>query len=154
MAEHKSFFLKSSETFSKIVVDAAGLCLYAISTMTPVKHVQSSDDLEKMVSKWETESMRLRITADEIWSAADTKVSATGGSPHQRGYWDLVEAAAGEPYKAAKAAQYACMTDDVRLVLPAVRRARKMRQQTLVRAAHGGGYDNDVGSGYGDNSHD
>lgn len=122
--------------------------------MTQVKHAKSSDDLEKMVSKWETESMQHRLAAGAIWSAAEAIISASGGSPHIKGYWTKVEAAAGSPYKAAKAAESACLTDDVRLALPAVRLARKIREQTLARTHHGTGYDNDVGSGYGDNSND
>jgi len=117
--------------------------------------VNLTPEQEKIVEQAETARSAALAQKEKIWEAAVEIIRSRGFSEHQSGFWEAVEAVAGEPYQAATAKVSACYTDEVKRLLPSVRAARKAREQAKASALHGrGGYDNDCGSGYGANTND
>jgi len=109
---------------------------------------------EKIVARAEEARSLASAAKSLIWNAAVARCVAKGLSEHQSGFWDAVEKDAGEPYRLAVKQVSACYTAEVKRLLPSVRAARKAREQIAATARHGGGYDNDSGSGYGANTND
>ena len=109
---------------------------------------------EKIVAQAEEARALAVRRMDKIWDLAEAQVVAGGWSPYHDGFWEAVEAVAGEPYQASAAQVRACYTEEVKRLLPSVRAARKAREQIAATARHGVGYDNDSGSGYGANTND
>jgi hypothetical protein len=109
---------------------------------------------EKIVETAEQARAAAIIQKEKIWESAVEIVKARGFSEYQSGFWNLVETEAGEPYRKADAAVRACYTEEVKRLLPAVRAARKAREQEQAYALYGRGYDTDGGSGYGANASD
>ena len=116
--------------------------------------VNLTPEQEKIVEQAETARSAALAQKEKIWDLAEAQVVASGWSPYHDGFWEAVEAVAGEPYQAAAAKVRACYTEEVKRLLPSVRAARKAREQIAATARHGVGYDNDSGSGYGANTND
>jgi len=112
------------------------------------------EEEEKIVAQAEASRASAVRQMEKIWDLAEARVVADGWSAYHDGFWEAVEAEAGEPYQAAAAKVRACYTEQVKRLLPSVRAARKAREQIAAAARHGGGYDNDCGSGYGANTND